>query len=225
MVPVRATEEAISVLQGQIRSGHFRPGQRLPSERALSEVLGVSRPTVREAVQALSAMNVLEVRHGSGIYVSSLDFNDLLEPVEFALELSEPTVRSLFEVRLALEPLAAELAAQRATGEQLVMLQDCLRRTSKPRVSRRELLELDVELHRLIVEASANELLGSVARSLSVLGRKSRELTVQRPGALQRSVAEHRAIVEAIVGRQAKQARQAMADHLNAVWSGLDESR
>ena len=105
----------------------------------------------------------------------------------------------------------------------LIALQDCLRRTVKPKLSRRDLLELDVELHRLIVEASGNELLQSIARSLSVLGRKSRELTVQRPGAVERAVAEHRAIVEAIVGRQVGRAREAMAAHLKGVWKGFDQ--
>ena len=220
----RAAEEAIHILQEQIREGRFQPGERLPSERALAEALRVSRPTVREAVQALAAMNILEVRHGSGIYIASLEFAELMIPVEFALELTDPTVRSLFEVRLALEPLASELAARRATELHAAALEDCLRRTKRPRISRSDLIDLDIELHGLIVEASDNPLLKSVVKSLSVLSRKSRELTVRRAGAVPRAVAEHDAIVRAIVRRQPGQARQAMTDHLLGVWTALDSS-
>jgi GntR family transcriptional regulator, transcriptional repressor for pyruvate dehydrogenase complex len=111
----RATTGAIAAIQEQIRSGRLAAGERLPSEPALSEALGVSRPTVREAVQSLAAMNFLDVRHGAGIFVSSLGINELSSPMRFALELGGPTVAHLFEVRLTLEPRAAELAAERAS--------------------------------------------------------------------------------------------------------------
>jgi DNA-binding FadR family transcriptional regulator len=217
----RAAGLAIRALQDRIRQGELGPGERLPSERALSETLGVSRPTIREAVQALSAMNVLEARHGSGTYVSSLAVERLLEPLEFALELSAPTVRSLFEVRLALEPLAAELAAARATPQQHAVLRECLRLTEKPRLTRKALLELDVQLHELVVEAADNDLLRTISRSMNILGRKSRELTVKRPEAIIRAVAAHRTIVEAILARDGDAARKAMTEHLTSVYQAL----
>jgi GntR family transcriptional regulator, transcriptional repressor for pyruvate dehydrogenase complex len=120
----RATAGAIAAIQEQIRSGRLAAGERLPSERALSEALGVSRPTVREAVQSLAAMNILDVRHGAGIFVSSLGIHELLSPLRFALELGGPTVAQLFEVRLTLEPRAAELAAERASDEQVTAIED-----------------------------------------------------------------------------------------------------
>ncbi len=70
-------------------------------------------------------MNVLETRRGSGTYVSSLAVSELLEPLGFALELTNLTSRSLFEVRLALEPLAAALAADRANEEQRETFGEC----------------------------------------------------------------------------------------------------
>ena len=177
----RATTDAIAAIQEQIRSGRLAPGERLPSERALSEALGVSRPTVREAVQSLAAMNILDVRHGAGIFVSSLGMDELLSPMRFALELSGPTVTHLFEVRLALEPRAAELAAERATDEQLAGIEDCVARHARRGLSREELLELDTELHRRIVEAAGNVLLVNLIASLAALSQRSRELTVKVP--------------------------------------------
>ena len=218
-----ATQVAIKALQEQILRGELKPGERLPSERALSEMLGVSRPTVREASQALSAMNVLEPRRGSGTYVSSLAVSELLEPLGFALELTNLTIRSLFEVRLALEPLAAALAAERGTEEQRDMLR-ALRSRERRRLSRVQMLELDVELHELIVKMTGNDLLEAIARSLNVLGRESRELTVRKSGAVSRAVDEHGVIIDAILTRSPEAARAAMESHLLNVRAALDGS-
>jgi GntR family transcriptional repressor for pyruvate dehydrogenase complex len=213
----RATTDAIAAIQDQIRTGQLAPGERLPSERALSEALGVSRPTVREAVQSLAAMNILDVRHGAGIFVSSLGMDELLSPMRFALELSGPTVTHLFEVRLALEPRAAELAAQRASDEQIAEIEGCVRGHARRGLTREELLALDTELHRRIVEASGNELLVNLIASLAALSQQSRKLTVRVPGVAKRTRDDHEAIVAAIASRKPKQARDAMARHLTNV--------
>jgi GntR family transcriptional regulator, transcriptional repressor for pyruvate dehydrogenase complex len=218
-----ATQVAIKVLQERILRGELRPGERLSAERALSESLGVSRPTVREAVHTLSAMNVLETRRGSGTYVSSLAVSELLEPLGFALELTNLTIRSLFEVRLALEPLAAALAADRANEEQREMFGELLSRERR-RLTRAQILELDVELHELTVRAAGNELLEAIARSLNGLGRKSREVTVRQPGAVSRAAQEHRSIIEAILTRSPDAARAAMETHLLSVRAAMERS-
>jgi len=221
----RATADAITAIQEQIRSRQLSPGARLPSERALSEALGVSRPTVREAVQSLAAMNILHVRHGAGTFVSSLDLDELLTPMRFALELSEPTVDNLFEVRLALEPRAAALAATRATDEQVAGIVECAARLGRRGALHSELLELDIELHRRIVEASENELLINLIASLNVLSRRSRELTVRIPGVTRRTREDHRRIAEAIAARKPKRAHEAMATHLANVRAAVEKSR
>jgi GntR family transcriptional repressor for pyruvate dehydrogenase complex len=221
----RATTGAIAAIQEQIRSGRLAAGERLPSERALSEALGVSRPTVREAVQSLAAMNILDVRHGAWIFVSSLGIHELLSPMRFALELGGPTVAQLFEVRLTLEPRAAELAAERASDEQVAAIEDCVRRHARRGLTRRELLELDTELHRLIVEASGNELLVNLVASLAALSQRSRELTVKVAGVSERTRSDHEAIVGAIAARKPKQAHEAMAAHLANVRDATLKSR
>jgi DNA-binding FadR family transcriptional regulator len=221
----RATADTIAAIQEQIRNGQLTPGQRLPSERALGEAFGVSRPTVREAVQSLAAMNILDVRHGAGIFVSSLDLDELLSPMRFALELSEPTVDNLFEVRIALEPRAAELAAERATDDQVAGIEACAAGLGRRGLTRSELVELDVALHRRIVEASGNELLINLIASLNVLARRSRELTVGLPGVTRRTREDHRRIVEAIAARDPARAREAMAAHLANIRAALGKAR
>ena len=210
--------EVIEALQERIRSGVYKPGDRLPSERALGDQLNVSRPTVREAVQALASMNILESRRGSGVYVAPLVLGDLLRPLRFALELSEPTLSSLFEVRLALEPLAAALAAERHTSDELEQLNRCVDLAGKDRVSSRRFLDLDTQLHALIVEASKNGLLQNVIVSLSFLSHQSRERTVRESGMRAASWRDHKAIVGAIATRDARRADAAMRRHLERVW-------
>src|SRR3954467_12838375 len=90
--------------------GRLSPGQRLPAERELSELLGISRPTLRETIRSLVSLNILQSRHGSGTYVAALDTAPLLEPLEFVMALNGRTVEELFEARLLLEPALAALA-------------------------------------------------------------------------------------------------------------------
>jgi GntR family transcriptional repressor for pyruvate dehydrogenase complex len=210
--------DVIETLQRRIRSGEYRPGARLPSERAICEQLRVSRPTVREAIGALAATHVLESRRGSGVYVAPLVPGELLRPLQFALELSEPTLSSLFEVRLALEPTAAAFAAERRSEGDLLRIRRCVHLAERDRVSKSRFVELDTQLHMLIVEASKNGLLHNLVASLSWLSLQSRELTILEPGMQAASIHDHRAIVAAIDRRDSDGAEAAMRRHLERVW-------
>jgi GntR family transcriptional repressor for pyruvate dehydrogenase complex len=209
-----ATAEVIEAVCTRIRDGLYQPGDRLPSERDLAEDLSVSRPTMREAIQSLATLNIVEVRRGSGVYVAELDAEVLLRPVLFALDLTRPTAKSLFEVRLALEPLAASLAAQNADEDQIAAMRDCLARAEKGKPTPRRMLELDTRLHRLIVESARNDLLLGLVASLAVLSQRSRERTVKEPGVVERSLIDHRAIVRAIEAGDSDRAEHAMCRHL-----------
>lgn len=213
-----AAWEVVDVVQQAIRDGTYRRGERLPSERAISEQLEVSRPTVREAIGALTALGVVESRRGSGVYVAPLVPGELLRPLQFALELSEPTISDLFEVRFALEPLAAGLAADHHGVEDLEAMRKCIGLGAGERVSSTRFVELDAQLHMLIVGASGNCLLHNLAASLSWLSLQSRERTVREPGMQAASVRDHEAIVSAIAARERIGAETAMRDHLERVW-------
>jgi DNA-binding FadR family transcriptional regulator len=213
-----ATAGVIEALQHSIRVGVYKPGERLPSERAIGDRLRVSRPTVREAVRTLTAMRILESRRGSGIFVAPLVPGELLRPLQFALELSEPTLSHLFEVRLALEPLATALAAERRSADALQRMRRCVRAAADVRVSASRFVELDTQLHMLIVEASENGLLHNMVASVSWLSLQSRELTVRDDGMQAASIADHEAIVNAIGVRDAAAAEAAMRGHLERVW-------
>ncbi|WP_432842965.1 FadR/GntR family transcriptional regulator [Dactylosporangium sp. CA-092794] len=204
-----AAADAARQIREMIVDGRLTPGQRLPAERELSEMLGISRPTLRETIRSLVSMNILRSRHGAGTFVAELDTATLLEPLGFVLALNPRTVEELFEARLLLEPALAALAAERADAERVAAMRAAL--SGPDRVA------ADEALHRLVAEAAGNALLATMLQTLSGLGRASRALTSSRPGVLRRTAAEHAAIVDAIERRDAPAAREAMAAHLRRI--------
>lgn len=211
------TTDAIRTVKDMVLDGRLQPGDRLPSERALSEALGVSRPTVREAIRSLQAMNIVESRHGSGTFVASLSVDDLLRPLLFALALSDFGIEHLFEVRLMLEPGTAALAAERGDDEELEHLRDVAQHGRTDDLPPEQLASLDAELHECIARASHNALLERLLASIRTLAEESRNYTVRLPGVAQHTVSEHEEIVTAICARDPEQARAAMAEHLGRI--------
>ena len=204
-------------LRDAIARGEFPPSTKLPSERALSEALGISRPTVREAIRSLQAMHILESRHGAGTFVASLSVEELLAPLQFVLSLADGGLEHLFEVRLLLEPGAAALAAERATLDAVRELRDCAARAANAIDDPDAMLRLDTELHERIVRASANPLLEHLWAATTALGAESRDYTTRLPGVLDQTIVEHAVIVDAIATGDADAARAAMAAHIDRI--------
>ena len=112
------TDEAIGKIKEMITSGRLRPGEKLPREADLAAELGLSRNSLREAVKALSMVNVLDVRQGDGTYATSLAPSLLLEALSFIVDFHrDDTVLEFLEVRRILEPAATALAALRMSDE------------------------------------------------------------------------------------------------------------
>ena len=212
-----AAAEAADMIRRMIVSGELRPGQRLPPERELCKTLGVSRPTVRETLRSLMAVNILESRHGSGTYVTALDTQTLTEPLRFVMALSPATVAELFEARLLLEPALAAMAATRAGTPQRERLAEVSRLARANLKKPQALLELDVELHQLIAAAAGNEVLVRMLETVNGLARTSRTVTVTVPGVAKATVSELDAIAQAVIGADPAAARQAMTDHLQRI--------
>src|ERR1700758_2915318 len=117
---VAVTDEAIEKIKAMITSGALRAGDRLPREADLAADLGLSRSSLREAVRALSLVNILDVRRGDGTYVTSLEPAVLLEALSFIVDFhKDATVLEFLQVRRILEPAATAMAAERITEEQI----------------------------------------------------------------------------------------------------------
>jgi GntR family transcriptional regulator, transcriptional repressor for pyruvate dehydrogenase complex len=171
---VSVTSKAVDSIRAMIRSGDLTPGDRLPPEQELAQRLGVSRGSLREAVRALTQINVLDVRRGDGTYVTSLAPSELLSGMVFAMELLQAKdLDEVVEVRQLLLPPAAALAAQRVTDEQLAEMRsviDQLDLATDPD----EIARLHERFGSLVYDATGNETLGSILRALQVRGENVR---------------------------------------------------
>jgi GntR family transcriptional repressor for pyruvate dehydrogenase complex len=196
---VSVTSKAIDSIRAMIRSGDLSPGDRLPPEHELAERLGVSRGSLREAVRALTQINVLDVRRGDGTYVTSLAPSELLSGMVFAMELLQVQgLEEVLEVRRLLLPPAAALAAQRATKDQLAQMHAVI-----DQLERATDLEEIAGLHRrfqaLVFDASGNETLSSILRALQLRGENVRRAWLSSDPALRDvALAHQRMLLDAL---------------------------
>ncbi len=223
-VPIKRSavpEEIAARLLDLIRERQLRPGDKLPPERDLAATMQVSRPSLREALAALAMMNVIETRQGDGTYVTSLDPDLLVEPLDFALSLDDTLILHLFEVRRILEVAIARLAAERITPDQAAVLAELVDLAPSVEPDAEAFLALDLRLHSLIAEAAGNPLLRRIMASLGRLGLASRTRTGASAWVRATSVGDHRAIVAALQAHDPQAAAEAMLIHLDHVESTL----
>jgi len=169
-------------------------------------------------------MNILEVRHGDGTYVSSLDPELLAEPLHLILAIDESALYALFEVRRVIEPAAAAFAAERATSEELELLRTEMANGIASVSDPPALIQHDTSLHRLLHRAAHNPLLMSTSASLAGLAHAARLRTVQLPENARLTIEEHGAFVEAICSRRPQDASEAMLRHLRRIEQHLRTS-
>ncbi|MEZ3159562.1 FadR/GntR family transcriptional regulator [Microbacterium sp. BWT-B31] len=219
------TDEAILRIKQMITSGQLGPGDRLPPEKELSERLGLSRNSLREAVKALEVIGVLDVRRGDGTYVTSLEPALLLEAMSFVVDLhTDKSVLEIFGVRMILEPAAAALAAANLTDAQAAELERLLDETHGAS-GIEDLVSHDLEFHQAMVEASGNEYLSRLVETMSsatIRARIWRGITQQ--GATERTIAEHRAILDALKRHDAALAQALTLTHIAGVEEWLREA-
>jgi len=209
-----AAEQVARHILALVQSGSLRAGDQLPAERDLALMLQVSRPVVREALRGLAILGVVKARHGGGVFVSSLDANDLLAPLQFFITLDRCAVDALYDARVLIEGGIAERAARRIGEERLEKLRGIVasqhHMTDDPvgfRVS-------DLEFHQTLIDAAGNPFLARVALSLNVLGMEFRRLASEDPKVLHQSVIDHEDIVAALARRDAAGTAAAMVRHM-----------
>jgi GntR family transcriptional repressor for pyruvate dehydrogenase complex len=205
-----------------ISDGELTPGDKLPAERTLAEQLGVSRNVLREAVRSLASLNVLEVRHGAGVFVGSLEIADLIEPLEFAVSLERSAVKALLEARQAMEPGIARLAAERIGSEQIAALRRLVHESDEHGGDPSRFLEIDVELHGMILGAADNPFLTRIMQSVGRLARTGREFTNPSPSMREVAIGDHHEIVTALELNDGDAAEAAMRRHLVHVAETLE---
>lgn len=216
--PVRLYQQLARTLYDRLASGRYAVGDRLPAERDLALEHDVSRPTVREAIIALEAQGLLEVRVGSGAYVRAL-------PVAGHGPRFHVTAFELTEARLAVEGEAAALAAQHISDEELDELDRYVEMIADENRRGDGAEDADHAFHAVIARATRNAALSRIIEDLWQIRRTSPDtallLAKARAAKVQPVVEEHRAVAQALRSRDPQRARDAMRAHLGAVLEHL----
>jgi len=222
--PVRKTtvvDGIIGQIQGLIRRQRPGGGRRLPSERELAVQLGVSRPSVREALRTLERMGVVDTRHGSGSQVAPSGSNVLSTPFEFLLALDRPTIAHLHEARTLLEVHFAGRAARHRTEAGLARMEEALRdMRSSPGVT-----GPDHRFHLAVAQAAHNPVL---ERIMTSLGRSIlKMMDAAWPGAhdLKASYRVHEEVYRAVGRGSEPRAARAMSRHMDLMTAELRRAK
>lgn len=226
--PRRIAEEIIEQIKELIARGELGPGERIPSERDLASLLGVSRPSVREAITVLEAMGFLESRQGGGTYVRSLAQTSLADPLSALVGEKDPQMlHALVEVRMGLESWSAYLAAQRARPDELDRMRTLLEEMEGQAPSGGWDPELDSQFHYAITAAAHNTLQVHVLDTIHSLFHATVHVALmefyRKEGYIDILKKQHRDVYKAIAAGDPEGARQAMMTHLVMVEEKMAE--
>ena len=152
----RVADKVVSQLKKAISDGLLRVGDRLPSERDLAEFMGVSRPSIREAVQRLELLGMVETTQGGGSVVKSLTEQQIEKPIEMVLGDDKQRVLELTEIRAFMEAWAAKQAATNCTDEELELMRGCLEEMERDFEKGVTRFEVDLKFHTEIAAATHN---------------------------------------------------------------------
>lgn len=219
-------EQVIEQIQNNIMEGLFKKGDKLPSERELSEKMGVSRTSIREALRVLETMGVVESRQGEGNFICSNIEKSLLQPLSMMFKLNNGSFSDIYELRSILEIECARLSAIRATDmdcrELLSVVEEMEQETFGE--NRYEILvELDKKFHNTLSDMSKNYLIESLFSTISNLFEKFIEdarykiILFDSEQANKSLLIQHKKICESIIKKNQDMAVEAMREHMEYI--------
>ncbi|MEZ5647041.1 MAG: transcriptional regulator NanR [Burkholderiaceae bacterium] len=211
-------QEVVDRLLQRIRSGEWRPGDHLPSERDLMDTYGVGRPAVREALQDLARSGIVEITHGERARVVVPTADLLIEQIaggaQHLLRMQPGMLEHLKDARVFLEAGLCEIAASKATPMDIERLRQRLESHRAALDEMDQFLYRDMQFHREIASIAGNPIFPAIVEALFNWAGEYYQTIVRAPGAEQLTLSEHTRIFEAIAAGDSAEAAQAMRDHL-----------
>lgn len=231
VTPEKLSSAVTRQIEKLILRGILRPGERLPAERELAERLGVSRPSLREAVAELQDKGLLAARAGAGIFVADVLGNAFSPALVKLFAEHDDAAIDYIAFRRDLEGLAAERAARFASDTDLKVIQTILNKmeTAHTKPNPRDEAQLDADFHMAIIEASHNVVMLHMMRSMFQLLREgvfyNRQIMFKQRLTRDMLLDQHRAINTALQARDPEAARAAVTVHLDYVESSLTDQQ
>jgi GntR family transcriptional regulator, transcriptional repressor for pyruvate dehydrogenase complex len=195
----------------------LKPGDKLPSERELAEMLQVSRSSIRDAIRGLELKGLVEPRQGAGTIVKEMSADAVVNPFATALKQRQALVSELLDFRKMLEPPLAARAATHASPDEIAEMEEILQRQEEKLTRGETTMAEDAEFHYSIALASGNSVVLKVLDILMDLLRETRERSLQVEGRPRKSLSGHRRILAAIKRQDAESAKAAMRRHIEDV--------
>ncbi|SEP15003.1 transcriptional regulator, GntR family [Salinihabitans flavidus] len=231
VTPEKLSTSVVRQIELLILRGILRPGERLPSERELSDRLGVSRPSLREAIAELQERGLIASKAGAGIFVADVLGNAFSDALIRLFSTHDEAVIDYVSFRRDMEGLAAERAARLASDTDLKVIQTVFDKmqVAHPKRNPADEARLDADFHLAIIEASHNVVMLHMMRSMYQLLREgvfyNRTIMFKQRATRSELLEQHRAINEALQARDAKGARTAVEAHLDYVEARLSDER
>jgi GntR family transcriptional repressor for pyruvate dehydrogenase complex len=225
VTPSKIPDMVYKQLESLITRGHLKPGEKLPSERAMALELGVSRQSIREAIYRATTAGLMEVRQGEGAFIISSFKGNLRQPLSILLEEQAENVFEFLEIRKLIEGWCGERASEAATPADLKKMQGILKKMEKVKPAESAWEKADLDFHSFIAAATHNVLAMHVMEGLkdsfhNYFRVKKYNTRPERKDAL---LGQHRGILEAIRQKDPKKARKKIMEHLDYVEKMITE--
>ncbi len=211
------SDEIAEKITRMIQSTGFKPSDRLPAITQMARQFGVGSPTVREALKRLETIGVVDIRHGSGVYVGTTPDSFLITNPVFGGTPSKKVLVDLIDSRIPVEMRTAALAASNATTEHLDEMERLLAQAGQSLNDGELLNKVNLAFHRQIALASGNTVMHQILEVLSSLFRQEQRMILEIKGNRAEDHGEHVGIFEAVRLRDASLATSRMQDHLERV--------
>jgi GntR family transcriptional repressor for pyruvate dehydrogenase complex len=209
----RIVENLITI----IKYRNLKKGDKLPPERQLCEMIGVSRPILREALKALQVMNIIDIRQGAGAYIKSLEPEDVVEHLDIVFHLDSSLYHDLYEARRVIEASVAAIAAEKISGEDLALIEENIQQAAADIDNEQSFAERDLELHEVILKAAGNRVIPVFMQSINKLALLIRQKTNAMPNIRKNTIKDHKAILMALKDHDPRESAAAMERHIRNV--------
>jgi len=211
--------QTLDQMIGWLKDGTFKPGSKMPSQNELVDHFGVSRTGIREALQMMAVLNLIDIRPGSGCFVKTVSTEYIVHADVLALLLEKEALLDVIEARKLVESGIAALATERAVSEDFWKMEDVLIAIDRSIQKNESIATISTEFHCALAEASHNAVLAKLVRSFTRLMARAGELlesSIDDLEAFKRyELTSHQDLLLVIKQRDPEKSRKAMIDHIS----------